>query len=79
MAKAYDIIYRYIHEKKLNYFEITDNLDELFETRYKSETVRAESKELAKQDFLSTHPNIKDIVSVRELFATKNYDNGREL
>ena len=78
MAKAYDIIYRYIHEKKLDYFEIAD-LEDTFETRYKSEIVKADSKEQALDNFHARHTGYTDIISVRELFSTKNYDGGREL
>lgn len=78
MAKEYDIIYRYIHEKKLGYFEMAD-LEDTFETRYKSEIVKADSKEQAKELFNNKHQTYTDIVSVRELNTPKYYGKGREM
>lgn len=78
MAKAYDIIYRYIHEKKLDYFEMAD-LEDTFETRYKSEIVKADNKEQATEIFNNEHQTYTDIVSVRELNTPKFCDRGREM
>jgi len=66
MIKAYDFVYRYIYEKKLGYFEMAD-LHELFETRYKSEIVKATDKEQAKEIFNNNHKNYVDILSIREI------------
>lgn len=78
MAKAYDIIYKYTYIRKLGYFEIAD-LEDTFETRYKSEIVKAYDKEQAKQIFNNEHQTYTDIVSVRELNTPKFCGKGREM
>lgn len=78
MIKAYDFVYRYIYEKKLGYFEMAD-LQELFETRYKSEIVKATDKEQAKEIFNNNHKHYVDILSIREIGTAKENNNGRVL
>ena len=78
MIKSYDIVYKYIYEKQLDYFEMAD-LDELVKTRYKSKIIKATDKEQAINIFNERHKNYTSIVSVRELNTQKFNDGGREL
>ena len=75
--KKFDIIYTYFYHREIGYFEMPD-LEDTIETRYKSEIVNANDKKQAIDIFNDTHKDYSNIISVRELFATKN-SNGREL
>ena len=76
--KKYDILYTYIHEKKLDYFETAD-LEELFELRYKTQIVKAETKEQAISFLKQTQKHIIEIKNIREIKQQNFYDKGREL
>lgn len=77
--KKYDILYTYIHEKKLDYFEIVDDLEELFELRYKTQIIKAETKEQAISFLKQTQKHIVEIKNIKEIKQQNFYDKGRKL
>ena len=76
--KKYDILFTYIHEKKLDFFEIAD-LEEIFELRYKTQIIKAETKEQAISFLKQTQKHIIEIKNIREIKHQNFYDKGREL
>ena len=74
----YDILYTYIYERPLGFFEMAD-LEDIIQLKLKSEIITAETKEQAVEILKNKRQRIIEIKHIKEIKNEKFYNNGRNL